>query len=185
MGTWRIIYDGLTVYVQYLAANGEWTYVGHNGERASYTLPEGSVIAIGAHNRGGQGSSQRTIAIASAKITSGKAVEEAPATFALARTLSIEDALAALVDYTALNNAKVELAAMGDVAEDDAKAVALKDAITAMEAATTQEDLDKAAADYAAKVETIVDLSKLNYQLAQAEKFDRYGYTAATWADFF
>jgi hypothetical protein len=53
-----------------------------------------------------------------------------------------------------------------------------------MEPATTQEDLDKPAADYAAKVETIVDLSKLNYQLAQAEKFDRYGYIAVTWADF-
>ena len=182
MGTWRIVYEGLTVYVQYLAADGEWAYVGHNGERASYTLPEGSVIALGAHNRGGNASKQRTVSIADATL-----YVPAAAPVALAAedvVLSVEDALAALVDKTALNNAKVELAAMGDVAEDDAKAVALKAAIAAMEAATTQEELNKAADEYAAKVETIVDLTKLNYQLAQAEQYIQVNYTAGTWYEF-
>ena len=183
MGTWRIVYEGLTVYVQYLAENGEWTYVGENGERASITLPEGCVVALGAHNRGGNASKQRTITIADATLYA-PAVAAAPATFALARTLSVEDAIAALVNKTALNEAKVELAAMGDVAEDDAKAVALKAAIEAMEKATTQAEIDNAAATLDEAVKVYVDLSALNYQLAEAEKHIQTNYTAGTWYEF-
>ena len=182
-GSWRVIYDGLTVYVQYLAKDGTWAYVGEDGTPASMTLPEGSVVAVGIHNRGGKDSSQRTASIKDAKIISGKAVE-APATFALARTLSVEDAIAALVNKTALNEAKVELAAMGDVAEDDAKAVALKAAIEAMENATTQTEIDNAAATLDEAVKAYVDLSALNYQLAEAEKYIQTNYTAGTWYEF-
>ena len=64
-GTWRIVYDGLTVYVQYLAKDGTWAYVTDikTGEVPSYTLKEGSYVAFGAHNRGGNSSKQRTISI--------------------------------------------------------------------------------------------------------------------------
>ena len=96
---------------------------------------------------------------------------------------ALDTAMASLVDRTALINAQIELAAMGDVDEDDAKAKALKEAIEAMDEATTQEELDKAYNDYIEKASSILDLTALKYQLAQAAKLDRYNYTAATWAE--
>ena len=61
-GHWRVIYDGLTVYVQYVDAEGNWAYVGGE-EPASVVLPEGFYVAFGAHNRGGKTGSERTINI--------------------------------------------------------------------------------------------------------------------------
>ena len=189
-GQMKIVVDGYTATF-YTLSGGEWVQlVFKKGDisRDEVVLPEGAVLTPGAlFCRDGSANKQRSITIKDAKVLAAPAVAvaEAPATFAVARAaLSVEDALAALVDKTALNNAKVELAAMGDVAEDDAKAVALKAAIAAMEAATTQEELNKAADEYAAKVETIVDLTKLNYQLAQAEQFIQVNYTAGTWYEF-
>ena len=74
----------------------------------AYELPAGSYVAIGAYNRHGL-DRQRTITIADAALAIEPATVAAPATFALARTLSVEDAIAALVNKTALNEAKVEL----------------------------------------------------------------------------
>ena len=62
--------------------------------------------------------------------------------------------------------------------------LALKAAIEAMEKATTQAELDKAATELEETNKTIVDLSKLNYQLAEAEKHVQTNYTAGTWYEF-
>ena len=68
-GSWRVIYEGLTVKVQYVAKDGNWTYVTNdNGSVASTVLPEGFFVAVGAHNRGGDVNKQRTINIKDAVI---------------------------------------------------------------------------------------------------------------------
>ena len=69
-GTWRIVYDGRTVYVQYVAKDGNWAYLDNgDGSNSCIILPEGSFVAFGAHNRGGRGNDgQRTITINNATL---------------------------------------------------------------------------------------------------------------------
>ena len=68
-GTWRIVYEGLTVKVQYVAKDGTWTYITDDeGNVCSIELPEGCFVAVGAHNRGGAKGKDRTIVIKDAKI---------------------------------------------------------------------------------------------------------------------
>lgn len=175
--SYKVVYEGLTATV-YTLIGGEWTQVTF-GDLKAFTLAAGSYVAIGAYNRHGL-DRQRTITITDAALTAPAA---APVALAAEADLSVEEALAALINYSALIEAEIELASMGEVAEDDAKAVALIAAIEAMEAATTQEEINNAATALEEKVTAYVDLTKLNYQLAQAAKLEQYSYTAATWAD--
>ena len=82
-GSWRVIYEGLTIKMQYLTADGEWAYA-NNSQRAysspgnqhqkdewyanapeisSFTLPAGYYVAFGVQNKFGDVDSQRTIAV--------------------------------------------------------------------------------------------------------------------------
>ena len=82
-GSWRVIYEGRTIKMQYLTADGEWAYA-NNSQRAysspenqhqkdewyenapeisSFTLPVGYYVAFGIHNKFGNIDNERTIAV--------------------------------------------------------------------------------------------------------------------------
>ena len=82
-GSWRVIYEGRTIKMQYLTADGEWAYA-NNSQKAyyspenqhqtdewyenapeisSFTLPVGYYVAFGIHNKFGNIDKERTIAV--------------------------------------------------------------------------------------------------------------------------
>ena len=176
-GSWRIIYDGLDIYVQYIAKDGNWAYIASSsGSNAHITLPEGSFVAFGAHNRGGSPSSERTITINNATLYNCK--------------IPTQDA-AKPADKTELNEyiAYVE-ATFASTLYTASSYSALQTALAAAKEAVADETLTQGVADI--KLTALMsavkglkaDTSALNALIQESRKLLKANYTADTWTAF-
>ena len=176
-GSWRIIYDGLDIYVQYIAKDGNWAYIASSsGANAHITLPEGSFVAFGAHNRGGSPSSERTITINNATLYNCK--------------IPTQDA-AKPADKTELNEyiTYVEATFTSTLYEASSYS-ALQTALAAAKEAVADETLTQGVADI--KLTALIsavkglkaDTSALNALIQESRKLLKVNYTADTWTAF-
>ena len=182
-GSWRVVYDGLTVNMQYLAKDGYWTYITReDGSKASITLPEGFFVAFGAHNRGGAVKAQRTVSIKDAIFYNGPVSDHPVDKTAL-------EAYIKYVEKTFFDSAKYEVSiwAAFENALTAARDVSAKEGISQDVIDARLADLQNAVAVLKAYEEDTVytDKTALYAYIEYVEKTFVYSvkYEASSWAE--
>ena len=196
-GSWRVIYEGLTIKMQYLTADGEWAYA-NNSQRAysspgnqhqkdewyanapeisSFTLPAGYYVAFGVQNKFGDVDSQRTIAVKDAVLYDCTTIDDSEITPA------DKTALNAYINYVSekfVNSIEydAETWATFQKALSAARIASSNNRVSQL---TINEKLEELISAVSALKINTTDLDAL---IAESKKLIEYNYTRESWRIF-
>ena len=196
-GSWRVIYEGLTIKMQYLTADGEWAYA-NNSQRAysspgnqhqkdewyanapeisSFTLPAGYYVAFGVQNKFGDVGSQRTIAVKDAVLYDCTTIDDSEITPADKTALNayikyVSEKFVSSIEYDAETWATFQKAlSAARIASGNKRVSQLK----------VDEKLEELISAVSALKINTTDLDAL---ISESKKLIEYNYTRESWRIF-